>query len=326
MRVERAPGIMALLSANDRGPEACAPNEDSATTMSAQILDGKAIAAEIRATLATRVAERLAAGLPAPGLAVVLVGDNPAARTYVRNKRQACAEAGFHSQLYELDGETPQAEVLALIDRLNADPRVHGILVQLPLPAHLDAAAVSERIAPVKDVDGFHPCNIGRLALRAPLLRPCTPRGIMTLLARADRPLAGLDATVIGQSHIVGRPMALELLAARCTVMICHSRTRDLADKARAADVLVAAVGKPGFVPGDWIKPGALVIDVGINRDADGRLVGDVAFAAACERAAWITPVPGGVGPMTIASLLENTLQAAELQALPPRAGMPAPA
>lgn len=279
--------------------------------MSAQLLDGKAVAAEIRATIATQVAHRRAAGLPVPGLAVVLVGDNPAARVYVRNKRQACAEVGFEVYSHELDGETPQAELLALIDRLNDDPRVHGILVQLPLPAHLDAAAVSERISPKKDVDGFHPYNIGRLALRHPLLRPCTPKGIMTLLAHAGCSLAGLDATVIGQSHIVGRPMALELLAARCTVTVCHSRTRDLADKARAADLLVVAVGKAGFVPGEWIKPGAIVIDVGINRDADGRLVGDVVFAAARERASWLTPVPGGVGPMTIVSLLENTLQAA---------------
>jgi methenyltetrahydrofolate cyclohydrolase (EC 3.5.4.9)/5,10-methylenetetrahydrofolate dehydrogenase (NADP+) (EC 1.5.1.5) len=204
---------------------------------------------------------------------------------------------------------------MALIDRLNADPAIDGILVQLPLPAGLDEAAVTERIAPTKDVDGFHPYNVGRLVLRRPLLRPCTPKGVMTLLAHTGRTLEGLDAVIIGQSNIVGRPMALELLAARCTVTLCHSRTRDLADKVRGADILVVAVGRPGFVPGDWIKEGAIVIDVGINRTPDGRLVGDLDFASCAERASWITPVPGGVGPMTIASLLENTLQAAELHA-----------
>ena len=283
--------------------------------MGAQILDGKAIAADVRAQVKAQVDARLAAGQRAPGLAVVLVGENPASQVYVRNKRKACAEVGFHSELYELPATVSQAELLALVDRLNADAAIDGILVQLPLPAQIDEEAVIERILPTKDVDGFHPYNVGRLSLRMPVLRPCTPKGVMTLLARTGQSLEGLDAVVIGQSNIVGRPMALELLAARCTITVCHSRTKDLADKARAADVLVVAIGRARYVPGDWIKPGALVIDVGMNRDEQGKLCGDVDFAAASERAGWITPVPGGVGPMTIASLLENTLQAAELHA-----------
>ncbi|MFP4075346.1 MAG: bifunctional methylenetetrahydrofolate dehydrogenase/methenyltetrahydrofolate cyclohydrolase FolD [Halochromatium sp.] len=281
--------------------------------MSAQILDGKAIAAEVRAEVAAKVAERLRAGQTAPGLAVVLVGDNPASRVYVRNKSKACAEVGFHSELHELPASISQAELLAMVDRLNADPAIHGILVQLPLPAQIDPEAVIERILPSKDVDGFHPYNVGRLSLRMPVLRPCTPKGVMTLLGRTGQALEGLDAVVIGQSNIVGRPMALELLAARCTISVCHSRTRDLAEKARAADLLVVAIGRERMVPGDWIKPGAIVIDVGMNRDAAGKLCGDVDFETAQQRASWITPVPGGVGPMTIASLLENTLQAAAL-------------
>lgn len=280
--------------------------------MCAQLLDGKQIAASIRAELKTRVDARLQAGALRPGLAVVLVGANPASQVYVRNKQKACAEVGFHSELHELRADISQAELLALIDRLNADARLHGILVQLPLPEQIEPEAVIERIDPAKDVDGFHPYNVGRLSLRMPLLRPCTPKGVMTLLTHTGRALEGLDAVIIGQSNIVGRPMALELLAARCTISVCHSRTRDLAAKARAADVLVVAIGRPCFVPGDWIKPGALVIDVGMNRAPEGHLCGDVDFAAARERAGWITPVPGGVGPMTIASLLENTLQAAE--------------
>jgi methylenetetrahydrofolate dehydrogenase (NADP+)/methenyltetrahydrofolate cyclohydrolase len=283
--------------------------------MGAQILDGKAVAAEIRDQVKARVAARLIAGERPPGLAVVLVGENPASQVYVRNKRKACVEVGFHSELHELSADTSQERLATLIDHLNEDPLIDGILVQLPLPDHMDAEAITERILPTKDVDGFHPYNLGRLALRMPLLRPCTPKGVMTLLARTGQALAGLDAVIIGQSNIVGRPMALELLAARCTITVCHSRTRDLAEKVRGADVLVAALGRARFVPGDWIRPGALVIDVGINRDSDGHLVGDVDFGPCAERAAWITPVPGGVGPMTIASLLENTLQAAELHA-----------
>lgn len=280
--------------------------------MAAQLLDGKQIASEVRAGVAARVAARVAEGRRAPGLAVIQVGEDPASSVYVGSKRRACAEVGFHSEAHDLPDSTSQAELLALIDRLNADPAIDGILVQLPLPDVIDADAVIERIAPSKDVDGFHPYNIGRLALRNPQLRPCTPRGIMTLLGRTGIELAGLDAVVVGQSNIVGRPMALELLAARCTITVCHSRTRDLADKVARADIVVAAVGKPAFVPGAWIRDGAVVIDVGINRLDDGRLVGDVDFDAARERAAWITPVPGGVGPMTVATLLENTADAAD--------------
>jgi methylenetetrahydrofolate dehydrogenase (NADP+)/methenyltetrahydrofolate cyclohydrolase len=283
--------------------------------MSAQILDGKAIAAEVRLRVKQQVEARAAAGRRPPGLAVVLVGENPASQVYVRSKRKACAEVGFHSELHELSVDTSQAQLLALVDQLNDREEIDGILVQLPLPKQIDEEAVIERILPTKDVDGFHPYNVGRLALRMPLLRSCTPRGIMSLLERTGHSLEGLDAVVIGQSNIVGRPMALELLAARCTITVCHSRTKNLADKAQGADVLVVATGKPNLVPGDWVKPGALVIDVGMNRLENGRLVGDVDFATARERAGWITPVPGGVGPMTIATLLENTLQAAELHA-----------
>mgnify|MGYP003601150582 FL=1 len=284
--------------------------------MSARILDGKAIAADIRAGIKQQVNALVAAGGRQPGLAVVLVGDNPASRVYVRNKSAACAEVGFHSEMHLLDADVPQADLLALIDTLNAREAIDGILVQLPLPGHIDEEQVIERILPTKDVDGFHPYNVGRLALRMPLLRPCTPKGVMTLLERTGRRLEGLDAIIIGQSNIVGRPMALELLAARCTITVCHSRTRDLPGKISAADLVVAAVGRPNFVQGDWVKAGAIVIDVGINRTEAGTLVGDVDFAAVAEQASWITPVPGGVGPMTIASLLENTLQAARLHAL----------
>lgn len=283
--------------------------------MSAQLLDGKTISADIRARIKAEVDALLAAGGRRPGLAVVLVGNDPASGVYVRNKRKACAEVGFHSELQELSEDTTQERLLDLIDLLNENAQIDGILVQLPLPNQIDEEAVIERILPTKDVDGFHPYNVGRLALRMPVLRPCTPKGIMTMLQRTGRPLAGLDAVIVGQSNIVGRPMALELLAARCTITVCHSRTKDLAAKARNADVLVAAVGRPNFVPGDWVKEGALAIDVGINRNDEGKLVGDLDFDSVRERAAWITPVPGGVGPMTIASLLENTLQAAELHA-----------
>lgn len=282
--------------------------------MSAKLLDGKMIAAQVRAEVADKVARRCDQGRSRPGLAVVLVGEHPASQVYVRNKRKACAEVGFDSTSHDLPASISQQALLTLVDELNADPAIHGILVQLPLPAHIDAEAVIERIRPDKDVDGFHPYNVGRLSLRLPRLRPCTPKGVMTLLARTGQSLEGLDAVVIGQSNIVGRPMALELLAARCTITVCHSRTKALDEKARAADVLVVAIGRERFVPGDWVKPGAIVIDVGMNRDASGKLCGDVDFDAARERSGWITPVPGGVGPMTIASLLENTLQAAESQ------------
>ena len=283
--------------------------------MTARLLDGKTIAAEIREQVRKRVTERLDGGLRPPGLAVVLVGQNAASQVYVRNKRNACEAVGFHSELHALPGETTEVALLALIDDLNAREEIDGILVQLPLPPQIDAEKVTERILPTKDVDGFHPYNVGRLALRLPLLRPCTPRGVMTMLYRVGVQLEGLDAVIIGQSNIVGRPMALELLAARCTITVCHSRTRDLPAKARGADLLVAAIGKARFVPGDWVKPGAVVIDVGINRLPDGSLCGDVDFEAAAENASWITPVPGGVGPMTVATLLENTLQAAEMHA-----------
>ena len=283
--------------------------------MTAQILDGKAIAAERRRQVAARVAERAAAGQRAPGLVVVLVGDNPASQVYVRNKRKACEQVGFHSELIVLADDTTEAQLLALIDSLNARDEIDGILVQLPLPGHIDEERVIERILPTKDVDGFHPYNIGRLTLRMPLLRPCTPKGVMTMLDHTGIELAGKDAVIVGQSNIVGRPMALELLMARCTITVCHSRTKDLIDKIRSADILVAAVGRAKFVQRDWIKPGAIVIDVGINRLGDGKLCGDVDYDSALPVADWITPVPGGVGPMTVATLLENTLEAAELHA-----------
>lgn len=283
--------------------------------MSAQILDGKAIAADIREQVKGRVDARLAAGQRAPGLVVVLVGENPASQVYVRNKQNACEKVGFKSELMRLPADTSQGELLGLIDNLNAREDVDGILVQLPLPGQIDEDTVTERISPTKDVDGFHPYNIGRLALRMPLLRPCTPKGVMTMLERTGMDLVGKDAVIIGQSNIVGRPMFLELLMARCTPMVCHSRTRDLQAKIKAADILVAAIGVPQFVKGEWLKDGAIVIDVGINRLEDGSLCGDVDYASARQVASWITPVPGGVGPMTVATLLENTLQAAELHA-----------
>ncbi|MEO5343382.1 MAG: bifunctional methylenetetrahydrofolate dehydrogenase/methenyltetrahydrofolate cyclohydrolase FolD [Gammaproteobacteria bacterium SHHR-1] len=286
--------------------------------MSATIIDGKAIAAERREAVKHQVQQRLDQGHRAPGLAVVLVGENPASQIYVRNKQKACEAVGFHSEMHQLPAETPQSELLELIDRLNQREQIDGILVQLPLPAQMNEEQITEAILPTKDVDGFHPYNIGRLALRQPLLRPCTPKGIMTLLEHTGVTLEGLDAVIIGQSNIVGRPMALELLAARCTISVCHSRTKNLADKVRGADLVVAAVGRPNFVQADWVKPGALVIDVGINRLDDGKLCGDVDYAAVVKKAGWITPVPGGVGPMTIATLLENTFQAAELHRTAP--------
>lgn len=280
--------------------------------MTARLIDGKAIAAAQLADVKRRIDARLGAGKRAPGLAVVLVGQDPASQVYVRNKRRACATTGIASFAYDLPAHTRQDELFALIDRLNDDARVDGILVQVPLPVHIDPETVVERIHPDKDVDGFHPYNIGRLMLRMPVLHPCTPRGVMTLLAHTGVALAGLHAVVVGASNTVGRPMALELLLAGCTVTICHSRTRDIALHIRQADIVVAAVGRPALVRGDWIKPGAIVIDVGINRQADGSLAGDVEFAPARDRAAWITPVPGGVGPMTVATLMQNTLDAAE--------------
>lgn len=280
--------------------------------MSAQIIDGKAIASGLRQQVKQRVDERVAKGLGAPGLAVILVGNDPASEVYVAHKRKDCAEVGFASRAYDLAADTTQDKLLTLIDELNADATVDGILVQLPLPAHIDAEEVIERIHPDKDVDGFHPYNIGRLALRMPVLRPCTPRGVMVLLESLGQSLKGMHAVVVGASNIVGRPMGLELLLAGCTVSTCHRFTRDSAALARQADIVVVAVGKPGLVKADWIKPGAIVIDVGINRTADGKLVGDVDYAGVSQVAGWITPVPGGVGPMTRALLLQNTLDAAD--------------
>ena len=284
--------------------------------MPARILDGKLAAQHLADEVRAGVAARVVAGGSAPGLAVVLVGENAASQIYVRNKRRTTDAVGMRSLAIDLPASAAEDELLAVIDRLNCDPSVSGILVQLPLPAQIAPERVIERIDPRKDVDGFHPYNVGRLVLRMPLLRPCTPFGCMRLLASTGEPLAGRHAVVIGQSNIVGRPMALELLMARCTVTVCHSATRNLAAIVRAADIVVAAIGKPRFVQGDWIGEGAIVVDVGINRMPDGALAGDVDFAAARERASWITPVPGGVGPMTIATLLANTLHAAQLQDL----------
>ena len=280
--------------------------------MTTKILDGKRIADELLDELRLRVQLRKAQGKTVPGLAVVLVGDDPASAVYVRNKRRACKHVGFRSRDYDLPATTTQAELTALIDRLNGDAQIHGILVQLPLPAHIDAPVLINRIDPRKDVDGFHPENIGRLALRQRGLRPCTSKGVMNLLAHTDRPVRGADAVVVGVSNHVGRPLAFELLLAGCTTTCCHKFTRDLAQVIGRGDIVVVATGRAGLVRGEWIKPGAVVIDVGINRLADGSLVGDVEFASADERASWITPVPGGVGPMTVATLMQNTVEAAE--------------
>jgi len=280
--------------------------------MSAKIIDGKAIAAELRQQTRQRVEARRKKGLRPPGLAVILVGADPASQVYVASKRRACEEVGFLSLAYDLPAGSSEESLLALIDELNENPDIDGILVQLPLPAHISDEAVIERIDPQKDVDGFHPYNVGRLALRHPTLQPCTPRGIMTLLEHTGEKIRGMDAVVVGASNIVGRPMSLELLLAGCTVTTCHRFTRDLESHVRRAELLVVAVGKRGIVPAEWIKPGAIVIDVAMNRDESGKLVGDVDFAAARERAGWITPVPGGVGPMTVATLLQNTADAAD--------------
>ncbi|HGM9748004.1 TPA: bifunctional methylenetetrahydrofolate dehydrogenase/methenyltetrahydrofolate cyclohydrolase FolD [Proteus mirabilis] len=280
--------------------------------MSARIIDGKTIAQTIRSEVAEKVKQRINIGKRAPGLAVILVGDNPASQIYVASKRKACDEVGFISRSYDLPDTTSEADLLNLIDTLNEDNTIDGILVQLPLPAGIDNVKVLERIHPDKDVDGFHPYNIGRLCQRAPKLRPCTPRGIVTLLERCNIPMNGLNAVIIGASNIVGRPMSLELLLAGCTTTVTHRFTKDLRFHVEHADLVVVAVGKPNFIPGEWIKPGAIVIDVGINRLENGKVVGDVDFAQASQRAGWISPVPGGVGPMTVATLIQNTLQACE--------------
>lgn len=281
--------------------------------MTAQLIDGKKISQQRIEAVAQAVKARQEKGLHTPCLAVVLVGDDPASAVYVRNKKLACQKSGIESRSYELPSETTQDDLLELVDELNGDSAVDGILVQLPLPAHIDSQAVLERIVPHKDVDGFHPYNVGRLVVKMPLMRPCTPKGVMTLLEAYGIDPKGKKAVIVGASNIVGRPQALELLLSRATVTICHSATQNLADEVAAADILVVGVGIPNFVKGEWVKPGAVVIDVGINRLDDGSLCGDVEFDVAKERASMITPVPGGVGPMTIATLLENTLHAASL-------------
>lgn len=282
--------------------------------MSAQLIDGKRVSEEVLAFVRLSVEQLKAEGGRVPGLAVIQVGEDPASKVYVSNKRRACERTGIRSVAYDLGEDTTQEALLTLIDELNADASIDGILVQLPLPAHIDSAAVIERIHPDKDVDGFHPYNMGRLVQRMPRMRPCTPYGVMRLLKAYDIDPKRKEAVIVGASNIVGRPMALELLLAGATVTVTHRFTQDLAAHVGRADLVVVAAGKPGLVKGEWIKPGAVVIDVGINRLADGRLVGDVEFDAALERAGHITPVPGGVGPMTVAMLMQNTLQARKLR------------
>lgn len=283
--------------------------------MAAQLIDGKAVAETLINRVREGVDARVAAGKRAPALAVILVGDDPASGIYVKNKKRSCEKAGVRSVAYDLPGSTSQEELLSIIDQLNADDTVDGILVQLPLPKQIDPQLVIERIDPKKDVDGFHPYNVGRLATKMPLLRPCTPRGVMTLLQEYGIDPKGKNVVIVGASNIVGRPQALEMLLARATVTVCHSATADLAAEVGRADIVVAGVGIPKFVKGEWLKPGAVVIDVGINRLDDGSICGDVDFAVAREVASFITPVPGGVGPMTVATLLQNTLDAANLNA-----------
>ncbi|EGR1068972.1 bifunctional methylenetetrahydrofolate dehydrogenase/methenyltetrahydrofolate cyclohydrolase FolD [Vibrio cholerae] len=280
--------------------------------MTAQNIDGTLISQTVRSEVAARVKARVQAGLRAPGLAVVLVGEDPASQVYVGSKRRACEEVGFVSKSFDLPATASEEALLSLVDELNNDPQIDGILVQLPLPAGMDTTKVLESIHPEKDVDGFHPYNVGRLAQRIPKLRSCTPKGIITLLERYNIPLRGKHAVIVGASNIVGRPMTLELLLAGCTTTTCHRFTQDLEGHIRQADILVVAVGKPNFIPGAWIKEGAVVVDVGINRLDTGKLVGDVEYDVARTRASFITPVPGGVGPMTVASLIENTMMACE--------------
>lgn len=280
----------------------------------AQIIDGKALAAQIRQEIAEQTQKLIATGVT-PGLAVVLVGEDPASRVYVTMKEKACAAAGIFSVEHKLPATTTEQELLELVERLNQDRRIDGILVQLPLPEQINEAKILEAISPTKDVDGFHPYNVGRLVTGNPLFKPCTPYGVMVMLQRIGVDLKGKNVVVVGRSNIVGKPVALMCLAEHATVTICHSRTQDLAAKVAAADVVIAAVGRPEMIQGDWIKPGAVVIDVGVNRVGEKKLVGDVAYAAAAERASAITPVPGGVGPMTIAMLLQNTLESAKRRA-----------
>lgn len=281
--------------------------------MTAQIINGKAIAENLLNSIKDRIDARLQASKRAPGLAVILIGGDPASSIYVRNKRLACEKVGIRSIAYDLPATTTEAELLALIQQLNHDDSIDGILVQAPLPPHIKDEHVIEAISPNKDVDGFHPYNIGRLAVRQPTLRSCTPFGVIKMLQATNIDLMGMDAVVVGVSNHVGRPMGLELLLAGCTVTSCHRHTKNLGQIIARADLVIAAAGKPGLIKGEWIKPGAIVIDIGINRLADGTIAGDVDFAAAKERAGWITPVPGGVGPMTVATLMENTLLSLEL-------------
>lgn len=281
--------------------------------MTAQIINGKAIAEDLLSNIKAKIEVRVKAGNRAPCLAVILVGADPASAIYVRNKRLACDKVGIRSIAHDLPASTSESELIALIDSLNNDPAVDGILVQSPLPPQIKDEHIIERISVDKDVDGFHPYNIGRLAVRQPTLRSCTPFGVIKMLKAANIELMGLDAVIVGVSNHVGRPMALELLLAGCTITSCHRHTKDLADKVRHADLIVAAAGKPGLIQGDWIKAGAIVVDIGINRLEDGTICGDVDFDAAKARAGYITPVPGGVGPMTVATLMENTLLALEL-------------
>lgn len=280
--------------------------------MTAKLIDGKALAAQTIAKIRRETDALAARGLRRPGLAVVMVGDNPASQIYVRNKRRACEESGIVSVAHDLPPSSSQSDLLQLIDHLNADAAIDGLLVQLPLPEHMQSTAVVERIDPAKDVDGFHPYNVGRLAQRKPVIRPCTPLGVTRLIESTGTSTYGLNAVVVGASNIVGRPMALELLLLGATTTICHRFTHDLEQHVGRAEILVVAVGKPGLVKGDWIRPGSIVIDVGMNRLDSGKLVGDVEFERARARAAWITPVPGGVGPMTVAMLMSNTLESAQ--------------
>lgn len=280
--------------------------------MSAQIIDGKAIAGGFRATLKDRIQTRIDQNRRRPGLAVVLIGNNPASEVYVNHKRKACKNVGIESFAYHLPATTSQQALLDLVTELNNNPKVDGILVQLPLPDHIEAQTIIEHISPKKDVDGFHPSNIGKLALRIPALRPCTPYGVIKLLDHIGETYKGRAATIVGASNIVGRPMAMELLLTGSTVTVCHRFSSNMPDLVKQADIVIAAAGKPGLVKGEWIKEGATVIDVGINRLDNGKLVGDIEFEEAQKRAAWITPVPGGVGPMTVAMLMQNTLQACE--------------
>lgn len=281
--------------------------------MTAKIIDGKQLAAQLKEKVRHQINRRVQEGKSIPGLAAIQVGNDPASLLYIRNKRQACKSIGIQTYVYNLD-TTTTVELLQLIDKLNADPNVNGILVQLPLPGGLDKNKILERIHPDKDIDGFHPYNLGRLCQKKPRLRPCTPYGVVRMLHATDKILAGLNATIVGASSLVGRPMAMELLLQRCTPTITHRKTKDLVAHVNRADIVISAAGHPHLIKGEWIKPGAVVIDVGINHLPSGKIVGDVEFDVAVEKASWITPVPGGVGPMTVATLLENTLLSCELQ------------